>query len=307
MTLVAAVPAGLAAELAASAPAGVEVRPVPDRGDPALLDALADVEFLVLDHERGDDLAPLLARLPALRFVQLLIVGRDWVDPFLPPGVQLGRPTGARDGAVAEWVGSALLGVASGLLPAARDQVHARWNRRHSRELAGQRVVVVGQGTTGQATATLLERLGVHVVRVARQARSGVHGVDELPELVAGADAVVLLVPLTAGTQHLADARLLARIRDGAVLVNAGRGPVVDTAALLAELQTGRLQAVLDVTDPEPLPQGHPLWTAPGCIVSPHVAGATHEAHRRSVQAAARALTGYAASAEAAGARGAAR
>jgi len=113
---------------------------------------------------------------------------------------------------------------------------------------------------------------------------------------VAGADAVVLLVPLTPDTHHLVDAVLLARMRDGALVVNAARGPVVDTAALLAELQAGRLQAVLDVTDPEPLPEDHPLWSAPGCIVSPHVAGATHEAHQRSVLAAARALARYAAS-----------
>ncbi|MFW3168809.1 NAD(P)-dependent oxidoreductase [Geodermatophilus sp. CPCC 206100] len=300
MTLVAAVPAALAADLAATAPPGVTVRPVPGRGDPALLPALADVGFLVLDHERADDLAPLLPRLPALRFVQVLIVGTDWVTPFLPPGVGLGRPTGARDGAVAEWVAGALLGAASGLLPAARDQVHARWDRRPRRELAGQQVVVVGQGTTGQAAAALLERLAVRVVRVARRARPGVSGSGELPDLVAGADAVVLLVPLTSGTRHLADAGLLARMPDGALLVNAGRGPVVDTAALLAELRAGRLRAVLDVTDPEPLPAGHPLWTAPGCIVSPHVAGATLEARQRSVQEAARALARYAASAGAA-------
>jgi phosphoglycerate dehydrogenase-like enzyme len=296
MTLVAAVPAELLADLAAAAPHGVEVRPVPARGDGGLLPALADVEFLVLDHERRDDLAPLLPRLPALRFVQLLVVGTEWVDPFLQTGVGLGRPTGARDGAVAEWVAGALLGVASGVLPAARDQVHARWDRRPSHELAGQRVVVVGQGTTGVAAADLLERLGVQVVRVASRPRPGVHRGDELPDLVAGAAAVVLLIPLTPGTHHLVDAGLLARMRDGALLVNAARGSVVDTAALLAELRAGRLQAVLDVTDPEPLPQDHPLWTAPGCIVSPHVAGATHEARARSVQAAARALAGYAAS-----------
>src|SRR3954465_5132088 len=196
MTLVAAVPADVVADVAAAVPAGGEVRPTPPRGAP-LLPALADVEFLVLDHERRDDVAPLLPRLPALRFVQLLVVGTEWVTPFLPPGVALGRPTGARDRAVAEWVAGALLGIATGLLPATRQQVHARWDRRPSHELAGQRVVVVGQGTTGVAAADLLERLGVQVVRAARHPRAGVHGPDELPDLVAGADAVVLLVPLT--------------------------------------------------------------------------------------------------------------
>src|SRR4051794_34819479 len=197
MTVVAAVPADLVAPITASVPAGIDVRPVPAPGDAALPSALADVEFLLLDHERRDDVGPVLPRLPALRFVQLLVVGTDWVTPFLPPGVELGRPVGSRDGAVAEWVAGALLGVASGLLPAARAQQHAGWDRSPSHELAGQRVVVVGQGTTGQAAADLLERLGVRVVRVASRARRGVHGVDELAGLVADADAVVLLVPLT--------------------------------------------------------------------------------------------------------------
>jgi phosphoglycerate dehydrogenase-like enzyme len=84
---------------------------------------------------------------------------------------------------------------------------------------------------------------------------------------------VILLVPVTPATVHLADARFLGLMHDHAVLVNAARGAIVDTAALLAELTAGRLRAVLDVTDPEPLPPGHPLWSAPGLLLTPHVAG----------------------------------
>src|SRR5829696_1838472 len=108
---------------------------------------------------------------------------------------------------------------------------------------------------------------------VARRARPDAHGVDELPGLLPDADIVVVVVPLTEATRRLIDAAFLARMRDGALVVNASRGPVADTGALLAELSSGRLRAALDVTDPEPLPADHPLWTAPGLLLTPHVAG----------------------------------
>jgi phosphoglycerate dehydrogenase-like enzyme len=293
MSVRAAVPAGAAALVREVVPAEVSVVEIPPADSPDLRDRLAGVEYLVLDHERSD-LLPLLGLLPALRHVQLLIVGTEWVEPYLPAGVRLGRPVGARDNAVAEWVGSALLGTASGLLAAVSRQRDARWVRTPSRELRGQRVVVVGQGSTGRATAALLALLGVTVVPVAAHARPGVQGAGALPGLLADADAVVLLVPATPATEGMVDAAMLARMPDGCVLVNASRGTVVDTDALVAELVSGRLRAVLDVTDPEPLPPGHPLWHLPGCALSPHVAGATYEARARSLQHAADHLAGYA-------------
>jgi phosphoglycerate dehydrogenase-like enzyme len=102
-----------------------------------------------------------------------------------------------------------------------------------------------------------------------------VHPRTELLSLLPDADVVVLSMPLTAATRGLVNADFLARMKDGALLVNVARGPVVDTKALLAELESGRLTAALDVTDPEPLPEGHPLWHAPGVLISPHVGGPT--------------------------------
>jgi phosphoglycerate dehydrogenase-like enzyme len=171
----AAVPAGAAALVRDVVPAEVTVVEIPPTDAPDLRDRLAGVEYLVLDHERSD-LLPVLGLLPALRHVQLLIVGTEWVEPYLPAGVRLGRPVGARDNAVAEWVGSALLGTASGLLAAVRGQPDARWVRSPSRELRGQRVVVVGQGSTGLATTALLGLLGVTVLSVAARARPGTGG-----------------------------------------------------------------------------------------------------------------------------------
>jgi phosphoglycerate dehydrogenase-like enzyme len=157
-------------------------------------------------------------------------------------------------------------------LECARERV---WNRdRRLHDLGGWTVLIVGLGSIGRLVQTRLQALGTTVVGVASHAREGVRGIDELPELLAEADAVVLLTPLTEATHHLIGATELAAMPDGALLVNAARGPVIDTDALLAEVAGPRLRAVLDVTDPEPLPDDHPLWRAPGVLsVTPHIGG----------------------------------
>jgi phosphoglycerate dehydrogenase-like enzyme len=127
----------------------------------------------------------------------------------------------------------------------------------------------------------MLAGFDVDLTYVARTARDGVHATTELPGLLPHADVVVVIVPVTPETTGMVDAGFLAAMRDGALLVNAARGVVVDTDALLAELGTGRLRAALDVTDPEPLPDGHPLWSAPGLLLTPHVAGAVPDTEDR--------------------------
>lgn len=141
-------------------------------------------------------------------------------------------------------------------------------------------MLIVGYGSIGSAIEDRLVPFEVaRVARVARSwrttARGPVHPIAELPALLPEADVVILCTPLNETTLGLADAGFLARMKDGALLVNVARGGVVDTEALLAELESGRLTAALDVTDPEPLPPGHRLWTAPGVLVSPHVGGPT--------------------------------
>ena len=188
---------------------------------------------------------------------------------------------GARDVPVAEWVVGALLGDTTGLL---RSAVRREWERYQPRELAGSTVLIVGHGSIGEAVRRRLLALRAQVVGVAANARPGVHATDELPALVPRADAVVVLAPLTDSTRGMIDAAFLARMKDGALLINAGRGAVVDTDALVRETSSGRLRAVLDVVEPEPLPADHPLWTTPGVTITPHVAGdsvpAEHRAER---------------------------
>ncbi len=159
------------------------------------------------------------------------------------------------------------------LLRFAHQQRDGRWESARTDELAGRRVLVLGAGDIGEAVARRLEPFDVDVVRVARRARDNVHSTDELPSLLPQAQVVVVLVPLTDETRQIVDAAFLARLPDGALVVNASRGAVVDSDALLRELRSGRLRAALDVTEPEPLPPGHPLWSAPGLLLTPHVAG----------------------------------
>jgi len=242
--------------------------------------AIADAEFLV--PRSGDpQVRALLARLPALRVIQTLSAGVEWVAPFVPAGVTLCDAGGTRDINVAEWVLATILASLK-TLPELRDrQREHEWDWRQSAELAGSTVMILGYGAIGAAVEARLAPFEVDVVRVARHARDGVHAVEQLGDLLADADIVVVLLPLTDETSGLLDRSMLARMRQGALLVNAARGRILDTAALLELLQAGRLRAALDVTDPEPLPHDHPLWDAPGVLITPHFAGDTIAADRR--------------------------
>ena len=154
-----------------------------------------------------------------------------------------------------------------------RAQGRAEWVPDTRPSLADKQVLIVGYGQIGEAIEARVRPFEASVVRVARSARDGVHAIDELPDLLPHADVVVLVVPGTTETTGLFDAAMLARMKDDALLVNVSRGPVVDTDALLAELESRRIHAALDVVDPEPLPEDHPLWRAPNLLLVPHVGG----------------------------------
>jgi phosphoglycerate dehydrogenase-like enzyme len=222
--------------------------------------------------------------------VQALSAGTDWLEPHVPSWATLCNARGARDANVSEWVVGALLGALYGQLRVARTRT---WDPFRPGELHGMTVLVLGHGSIGRALEARLAAFGTRVVGVASRARDGVHGVDELPALLPRADAVVVLLPLMPATRGLVDAGVLGRMRDGALLVSAGRGAVVDTDALTAELASGRLHAVLDVTDPEPLPAGHPLWEL-ALAITPHNAGDSPAADERAIALAAEQLGRFA-------------
>lgn len=248
-----------------------------------------DVDVYVAPYMGGPDQVAVVAEKPSVRLVQLLSAGYDNVVPVLPEGVALANAAGVHDDSTAELAVGLALASLRGIDDAARDMTKGEWpGRRVRRSLADSRVLVVGYGSIGRAIARRLGSFEVSLTAVASRARGGddlverVHGIDELPGLLPDHDVVVLVVPLTDDTRHLVDDDFLSALADGSLVVNVARGPVVDTDAMLRH--AGRLSFALDVTDPEPLPADHPLWSAPGVLVTPHVGGVTTAFRPRAVR-----------------------
>ncbi len=301
-------PAILAAELFSDFPADVELIALPDG----------------LDHEVEIDVwlpdpypAKALRIWPFLRGVRLvlsLMAGTEWIPGAVGPHVTICNARGAHSISTAEWTLGAILSVLKNIPFFLDVQRVGLWKRRFEvparyasisgdarplyppvmlEELTGKRVLLVGHGAIGQEIERMLAPFRVEITRVARTAREGVYNVSELDSLLPQAEIVILILPATDESYHLIGSRQLALMRQGALLVNAARGPVVDTDALVAALQAGRIRAALDVTEPEPLPEGHPLWNCPNLLITPHVAGSSPQFAPRAVKVAADELRRY--------------
>ena len=252
--------------------AGVEVLvwtggDAPERAD--------EVELLVPDYIRARTTVRLLDRFPRLRAVQLQTAGYDAVLDLVPPSLELLSARGVHDDATAELALGLTIASLRGIDVAVRETGHWRQDTTR-RSLADSHVAILGYGSIGRAVAGRMLACQARVTGVATAPRDD----DLVGRVVTAGDldwaaqhVVVVVLPLSEATRHVVDAPFLARLSDGALVVNVGRGPLLDTDAVLAE--AGRLRFALDVTDPEPLPDGHPLWTAPGVLVTPHIAGGT--------------------------------
>lgn len=266
-----------AVERMGGVPDGVEVDVYDGSGaPPATIDT---VELFVLPYLAGLAPARLMSAMPSLKVAQTLTAGVDDVRPLVPAGVTLCNARGVHDASTAELAVALVLASLRGLPDFVRDA--GGWDGRRRDSLADRTVLIVGYGSVGAAVERRLSGFECQVRRVARTAREtvdasdAVHGIDELDDLLPTADVVILTVPMTEETRGLVDAAFLSRMPDSALLVNVSRGPVVRTDALLAEVASGRLRAALDVTDPEPLPPEHPLWSCQNVLISPHVGGNT--------------------------------
>lgn len=237
---------------------------------------VAEIEFWVPPFLGTDQDAAraAVAQLPDLKVIQTQSAGVDVVLPIVPEGVSLCDARGVHGSSTSEWALTAILSVLREFPRFERARQARHWDQTATDELAGKRILIIGAGDVGRQLGRRLSACDATPVFVARTARDDVHSMTELPQLLPEADVVVLIVPKTSETIGMVDAAFLARLRDGALVVNAARGPVVDTDALLAELQSGRLRAALDVVEPEPLPADHPLWAAPNLLITPHVGGA---------------------------------
>ena len=240
-----------------------------------------EVEFAVFPFGKNPEVLRKVVELPRLKTIQIMSAGADQILPYIPARITLCNARGAHTPATAEWTAGAIIASIRNFPRFAAAQQAGHWDPAVSDLIAGKRVLIVGYGSIGAAVERRLAGWEVVIDRVARHARDGVHPIGELPRLLPEADVVVILVPVTDETRQLVNAEFLKRMKDGALLVNAARGVIVDTGALLAELTAGRLKAALDVTDPEPLPDGHPLWSAPGLLLTPHVGGAVRASRKR--------------------------
>ncbi|MFJ7489938.1 2-hydroxyacid dehydrogenase [Streptomyces sp. NPDC097727] len=240
--------------------------------------------FYVVPYMKGSQVAVRpLADMTRVQIVQTLSAGIDHVEPglgLLPAGVRLCNAKGVHEASTAELALALILASLRGFPGFVHGQDKEEWRAGFYPALADKSVLIVGYGSIGAAIEDRLAPFEcARVARVARSARTTargpVHTLDDLPALLPEADVVVLSTPLNPSTQGLVGAEFLAAMPDGALLVNVARGGVVDTESLLLELESGRLRAALDVTDPEPLPAGHPLWHAPNVLITPHVGGST--------------------------------
>jgi phosphoglycerate dehydrogenase-like enzyme len=243
-----------------------------------------DVEVAVLGIDLLRRLDEVLAALPGLRLALSVFAGVEQILARVPEDVVVCGGSGAHDIGVSEWVLAVILAMRRRLPEFLEFQRRGEWERNVNTltatgpspfgdiaDLDGANVLIVGYGSIGRAVGARLAPFGAQVIGVARRPRPDAHLPDALPRLIGDADVVVILVPLTAATEQMVNADFLAQMKPGALLVNASRGRTVDTEALVDALHAGHVRAALDVTDPEPLPEGHPLWTAPGVLITPHI------------------------------------
>ncbi|WP_167132635.1 2-hydroxyacid dehydrogenase [Paramicrobacterium chengjingii] len=213
------------------------------------------------------------------QLVQSQSIGYDGVTKYLPSGKAFANAASVHEASTAELAMALILASQRGIPDFVRAADQGTWSPARYASLADRRVLIVGYGGIGAALERRLEGFEASVTRVARTARDvtagHVHGFDELPVLLPEAEIVILSVPLNAETTHLVDAAFLAALSDDALVVNVARGKVVDTEAMLVEARTGRLRFGLDVTEPEPLPEGHELFSLPNVLIAPHVGGAS--------------------------------
>jgi phosphoglycerate dehydrogenase-like enzyme len=239
-------------------------------------DDLARAHFVVLPYNGSSiPLSDAISRLRDVQVLQTLTAGFDNFLPLVPHGVTLCNAAGVHDASTSEMAVVLTLSALRDIPQSLHAQDRGEWIHYVSRSLYGKLVALIGYGGVGSNTEARLLPFGCRVQPFATTARGHVRAVADLQEFLPSADVVILTVPLNDSTRGMVDAAFIAAMKPGALLVNVARGPVVDTEALLQALQRGHIQAALDVTDPEPLPEDHPLWHAPGVLIAPHLGGDT--------------------------------
>jgi phosphoglycerate dehydrogenase-like enzyme len=298
------------AELFAGFPKEVELIALSDK-----LDHDVDIDVWIPDPypTRAQRMVP---HLRGVKLVLALMAGTEWIPGAMGPHVTICNARGAHNVSTAEWTLTAILSTLK-YIPLYLDvQRDGLWKRRFEapehyarisgdalphyppimhEELTGKKVLLVGYGSIGKEIERMLAPFRVHLTRIARTPHTEpkVHAVADLDSLLPHAEIVILILPATAESHHLMGSPQFALMRQGTLLVNSARGPIVDTDALVDALNSGRIRAALDVTDPEPLPEGHPLWKCSNLLITPHIGGSTPMFAPRAVKTAEAELRRY--------------
>jgi phosphoglycerate dehydrogenase-like enzyme len=236
-------------------------------------DNLNEITFFVPPYMSGRKGLVPISRMPKLQVVQLPYAGYENALEFARPGLVMCNAKGVHDASTAELAVGLTIASLRGFPEFLRNQFRGEWVDETRKSLSDSRVGIVGFGSVGHMIMRNLSGFAVEVVAFTRSGSEGSKKMSDLDAELPDLDVVILSMPLNAASVGLFDAKRLALMKDGALLVNVSRGQVVDTDALVAELNSGRILAALDVTEPEPLPKGHPLWSAKGVLISPHVGG----------------------------------
>ncbi len=234
---------------------------------------LDSIEFFVPRYMGGLQAISMIDQMPVLKVIQSPNAGVDDLLAILPTGVTLCNAAGVHDASTSELAIALAIASRRGFATFAKEQAAQRWSHKRMASLTDSKVAIVGYGNIGKMIAKMLSCFEVEITAFSRSGRDGSLTFDHFDKLISTFDVIILILPLTKQSHHLMNAARLAAMKDGSSLVNVARGPVVDTDALITELNSGRISAALDVTDPEPLPAGHALWSAENLILTPHVGG----------------------------------
>ena len=233
----------------------------------------SEVTFYVPTYMGGYPALELSKKMPKLKVLQVPNAGYDDALDYLRPGVTLCNGRGIHNDSTAELAVGLTIASLRGFVEFVRNQDEGEWVNRNHKSINDCKIGIVGFGSIGKTISKMLSGFNVEIVPFTQSGRDNTYPITQLDSHLPTLDVVILILPLTKESKHLFDARRLALMKDDSLLVNVARGAVVDTQALIHELNSGRITAALDVTDPEPLPKDHPLWRAKGVLISPHVGG----------------------------------
>lgn len=241
----------------------------------------SEVTFYVPWYMGGRPALEMTQMMPNLKILQVPNAGYDDALEFVRPGITLCNGKSIHDDSTAELAVGLTIASLRGFADFVRNQDKSEWVHTRNKSINDRKVGIVGFGSIGSTIAKMLAGFAVEIVAFTQSGRDNTIAITDLDKHLPTLDVVILILPLTRESKHLFDAKRLALMKNGALLVNVARGPIVETDALVKELNSGRITAALDVTDPEPLPKDHPLWLAKGVLISPHVGGNTTAFEKR--------------------------